>query len=66
MIVDLETFKKLYFQEFGTALTDEDAKRKAQALKKIYVSIYGSPEIKQDNNYVKNTNRSRPVNNSAD
>lgn len=48
MAADVEIFKKLYFQEFSTALTDEEATQKAQSLMKLYKAVYGSPEIKNN------------------
>lgn len=47
MKADLETFKKLYLQEFGVALTDEDAERRARLLMSLYKAVYSSPEIKK-------------------
>ena len=46
MTADLDTFKKLYFRQFGVALTDEEAEQRARSLMQIYVAVYGSPEIK--------------------
>ena len=43
MISDLDTFKKLYLQEFDVALTDEETERKARSLMQVYVAVYGSP-----------------------
>jgi len=45
MDTDVDTFKKLYFQEFGTHLTDEEAEKKASQLKRVYVAVYGTPVI---------------------
>lgn len=47
MATDVETFKKIYFQEFGVVLTDKEAERKAQSLRMLYKAVYGSPQIKQ-------------------
>lgn len=49
MTADLETFKKLYFQEFGVALTDEEAGRRARMLMQLYKAVYGSPVIQNKN-----------------
>ena len=43
MTADLDTFKKLYLQEFGVALTDEEAERRACSLMHVYKAVYGSP-----------------------
>jgi hypothetical protein len=43
MTTDLDTFKKLYLQEFSEALNDEEAERRARALMNIYKVVYGSP-----------------------
>jgi len=43
MTTDISTFKKLYFQEFGKNLTDEEAEKRASQLKRVYVAVYGSP-----------------------
>jgi hypothetical protein len=45
MTADVETFKKIYFREFGIALTDKEAERKAQSLQMLYKAVYGSPAI---------------------
>ena len=49
MATDLETFKKLYLQEFGTVLTDEETEQRARSLMSLYKAVYGSPEIKTNN-----------------
>ncbi len=46
MTADLDSFKKLYLQQFGVALTDEEAERRARSLMRVYKAIYGSP-VKQ-------------------
>lgn len=56
MTADLKTFKKLYLHQFGVALTDEEAERKAQSLMKIYKTVYGSPVITK--NYENNNTNS--------
>ncbi len=43
MTTDVETFKKLYLQEFGVVLTDEDAEKLSASLKRLYIAVYGSP-----------------------
>lgn len=48
MAVDVETFKKIYFQEFGVKLTDEEAAGRAHALMQVYKAVYGSPVITKD------------------
>ena len=48
MTTNVETFKKIYLQEFGAALTDEEVTRKAQSLMKLYKAVYGSPVITID------------------
>ena len=48
MAADIETFKKIYFQEFGKALTDKEAEQKAQSLLKLYKAVYGAPVIAKD------------------
>jgi len=56
MTTDIDTFKKLYLQEFGVALTDEEAERRAQSLMRVYKVVLGSPEIKSnDHENVTNT-----------
>jgi hypothetical protein len=49
MAADLETFKKLYLQEFGMLLTDKEAERRARSLMQVYVAVYGTPPINQNN-----------------
>jgi hypothetical protein len=39
---DIETFKRIYLDEFNELLSDEDAERKARVLLELYVSVYGS------------------------
>ena len=51
MTTDLDTFKKLYLQQFNVNLTDVEAERKARSLMRVYGAVYGSPELK--NNYAK-------------
>lgn len=51
MTTSIKTFKKIYLQEFGVVLTDEEAERKAKTLMLVYKAVYGSPEIKQINEY---------------
>lgn len=46
--VELEKFKRMYFSEFGIALTDEDAERQARLLVQIYKVVYGSPTTTQN------------------
>ena len=48
MTTETEKFKRLYFSEFGTALTDEDAERQARLLVQIYKVVFGSPVIKSN------------------
>ncbi len=43
MTTEIEKFKRLYFSEFGIALTDEEAERQARLLVQIYKVVYGSP-----------------------
>lgn len=45
MTTDVETFKKLYLQEFGVLLTDEEAERRASKLMQVYKAVYGSPQF---------------------
>lgn len=56
MTADLDTFKKLYLQQFDVALTDEEAERKAQSLMKLYKAVYGAPVITK--NYENNNTNS--------
>ena|GEM_PF-3245658 len=49
MTTDIDTFKRLYCQEFGTDLTDEEAEKRALQLKRVYVAVYGSPVITKAN-----------------
>jgi hypothetical protein len=49
MTTDIDTFKRLYCQEFGTDLTDEEAEKRASQLKRVYVAVYGSPVITKAN-----------------
>ena len=56
MTADLDTFKELYLRQFGVALTDVEAERKARSLMRVYSAVYGSPEIKShDHENVTNT-----------
>lgn len=55
MTTEIEKFKRLYFSEFGIALTDEEAERQARLLVQIYKVVYGSPVITQ--NYENRDNR---------
>lgn len=48
MAIDIETFKKLYHQQFGVALTDKEAERRARSLMCVYKVIYGSPTIEKN------------------
>ncbi len=43
MTADIDSFKKLYLQQFGVALTDEEAERRARSLLRVYKAVYGSP-----------------------
>jgi hypothetical protein len=54
MTTDVDTFKKLYFQEFGTNLTDEEAERQASQLKRVYVAVYGSPVNQTNHEQINN------------
>ena len=56
MTTDLDTFKKLYLQEFGVALTDEEAERRARSLMNVYKVVYSSPVINKD--YENNNSKS--------
>lgn len=37
----IEEFKKLYFKNFGIALTDEEATYRANNLVALYTAVYG-------------------------
>lgn len=50
MTTDVETFKKLYLQEFGVLLTDEEAERRASKLMQVCKAVYGSPVIQNKEN----------------
>jgi hypothetical protein len=39
---DLERFKKIYLDEFGEHLSEEDAERKSRALVNLYLAVYRS------------------------
>lgn len=41
----LQTFKRLYLNEFGEELSDEVAEKKAQYLLEIYRVVYGLPMV---------------------
>lgn len=58
MTTNTDTFKQLYFQEFGVMLTDNEAERKAAQLKRLYVVVYGSPGITHEE-YEKEASKER-------
>jgi hypothetical protein len=39
---DLDRFKKIYLDEFGEDLSDEDAERKARLVLNLYLAVYRS------------------------
>jgi len=41
----LEKFKKLFWENFGTELSDGEAQRKAEYLIRIFKIIYGLPDL---------------------
>lgn len=43
----LENFKRLYLQEFGEELSDEEAKRKAEYLLGFYRVVFGLPSVEE-------------------
>ena len=43
----IQNFKRLYLQEFGEELSDEEAKRKAEYLLEVYRIVFGLPSIEE-------------------
>jgi len=54
--MDIKTFKQVYLREFGAELTDEEAGQKAKTLMLVYKAVYGSPAIKELNEYEERNN----------
>lgn len=41
----IQNFQRLYLQEFGEELSDEEAKRKAEYLLEVYRIVFGLPSV---------------------
>lgn len=43
----IQNFKRLYLQEFGEELTDEEAERRASYLLEVYRIVFGLPSVEE-------------------